>query len=839
MEALALFVGLLFLIAVVLSPIILISQLFALIRRLEHVHRSQLGLLQAWQDLLTKLSAFPEPRAEASASVHPADLSPKIEQPSAVAVNDENIVRPPLESVTGMVDAPLQEPSQPAEPPPSPLLRDQRFRQSWSEIVEWLLWGERAPHDRLSREFVFASQWLLRLGSLIFILGVGLFLKHSFENNWIPPEGRILFGFLGGVGMIIAGTWSLGGRYHLLGQGLVGSGAAILFLTLYAAHHIYSFVGVAGATMSALVISLASSYWAWRFNSQLLALIGVLGGYATPLLLHTSTPAPISLMTYILVLSCGVTFLALMRRWPVVEIISLLGSWGLMSWGTRRYLAATPTFHAPEWIAMIAGHGVLLFEFSWIPWGRRRIHRIPAELIDALLLITNAFLFYASLRELSWRDLSGLLLPGYTLMISLIMSSIFAASMLRREASDPILSLSSAALGLLFALLTITLVCNPEHQLWGWILLSLILSWLGTTLASPVLRMMGLLLALGSWTRAFLDDLPLDYLTPISSGSFWPECPLRVFKYLGALSAGSWFLSSPHRVTLQKHHPAPEVRTADLDFFSQQPSLMLLLGLGLLTFTTLDHGVGRPQLVGPGIAWLSSGLLLSTILSWLQRRQPQGSFSYASVGTSWFMRSLVFIGLALAISVMLLILGETSPPFGFFARESPWLIYFFAQTNLLLVPIWIVWILWPLTWSSESAPYRLRAWRLALSCGGLALSFQVLSCETEKWLLRYAPDFYWGGLSIAWTVYALVLVCWGLQTSSALLRYTGLSLLAMVTCKVFFIDLSRLPPFARIIALVILGILFVLGSILYQRRRGRPRLMRNAVSPSDNQVPAE
>ena len=62
-----------------------------------------------------------------------------------------------------------------------------------------------------------------------------------------------------------------------------------------------------------------------------------------------------------------------------------------------------------------------------------------------------------------------------------------------------------------------------------------------------------------------------------------------------------------------------------------------------------------------------------------------------------------------------------------------------------------------------------------------------------------------------------------MRLSSALLRWQGLALLALVSLKVFFADLAFLRGFYRIISSIALGVVLIAISYLYQRR-----LMRGA-----------
>lgn len=76
-------------------------------------------------------------------------------------------------------------------------------------------------------------------------------------------------------------------------------------------------------------------------------------------------------------------------------------------------------------------------------------------------------------------------------------------------------------------------------------------------------------------------------------------------------------------------------------------------------------------------------------------------------------------------------------------------------------------------------------------------------------------------LSILWTIYATGLIVIGMARRVALLRWQALTLFGIVVAKVFLFDLSELSRFYRILSFLILGVLLLAVSFLYQRRSTR------------------
>ena len=76
-------------------------------------------------------------------------------------------------------------------------------------------------------------------------------------------------------------------------------------------------------------------------------------------------------------------------------------------------------------------------------------------------------------------------------------------------------------------------------------------------------------------------------------------------------------------------------------------------------------------------------------------------------------------------------------------------------------------------------------------------------------------------ISVVWTVYGGAMLTFGMARRSRLLRIMGLLLLCLTIFKVFLFDLSSLERLYRIISFIVLGLILLAVSFLYQRYRQR------------------
>ena len=93
--------------------------------------------------------------------------------------------------------------------------------------------------------------------------------------------------------------------------------------------------------------------------------------------------------------------------------------------------------------------------------------------------------------------------------------------------------------------------------------------------------------------------------------------------------------------------------------------------------------------------------------------------------------------------------------------------------------------------------------------GAAALTFQFSG--------NFARDMSY---SIAWGMFALLLLIVGIRKKTAPVRYASLGLLGVTVLKLFFHDLSQLDQLYRISAFVVVAVIAIVASFLYQRFLG-------------------
>ncbi|MEO7723345.1 MAG: DUF2339 domain-containing protein [Chthoniobacterales bacterium] len=164
------------------------------------------------------------------------------------------------------------------------------------------------------------------LGGLALFLGVVFLVKYSFENNLITPLGRVTIGLTIAAALIAIGWWLSRGKYRATAQSLCATGIVILYADLFAAHSFYGLIALTTALFAMSALTLFSFLLAVNLSAQVIVILGLLGGFLTPLLLRSGVDHASSLFLYIALLDLGVAAVALRKGWLYLVLMAAIGT---------------------------------------------------------------------------------------------------------------------------------------------------------------------------------------------------------------------------------------------------------------------------------------------------------------------------------------------------------------------------------------------------------------------------------------------------------------------------------------------------------------------------------
>ena len=632
-------------------------------------------------------------------------------------------------------------------------------------------------------EWLFGGNWLARIGVVALVIGIGFFLKLAFDNAWIGETGRVVLGLVGGLALLGAGEYWRG-KYPIWAQPLTGGGLAILYLAIFAAFSLYGLIPASWALGFFFLVTLTAAGLALRYESFVIAVLGILGGFATPLLLAEQLPDQRVLLAYVLVLDLGVLALATFRNWRWFTLLGLIGSLILYQfWRLELDPGLLLASVGITVIFLIFVAATTLFHLLW---------RREPKAFDHALVLLNAAAYFGFSYELLFDEFRAWM-GGFTLLLGLFYM-LLAYGIFARHREQVRHSLFAMGIAAVFVAIAVPVQLDGPWISVAWAVEGVVLVWLSFQFGMPQLRWFGLgaftiftywLLfidtpnALGDNVTPFLNVYTLTYAIPIAASFLAAFLVYRErdgllqwerILFPGFLVAGNVFLT----VSVPVQADGAWVPIA----WAVEAAVIMLASFRL--------GLVELRLIGLGVYGITMVRLLT-----FETFDLSGGCDFFCIDLASDRPVLSLRFLAFAVGVASLYWGA-----------------------------WAVWR-WREDFYDERERYFLPALLVVASLLTLwALSVEIIIATQSDYFsvpASIAGDVASVSLSILWAVYAAVLIVVGILRRSRWIRIGGLALLAVPVLKLFLVDSFALDQEYRVAAYLALGLILVIGGFLYQR----------------------
>ena len=453
------------------SPLIFVAivvLLVILLRRTNRLNERLSALEGRWRRLAASDSEEHKPRPHPPA--HTAPLVPRADMPAGPTAEEPSTTRP--------------RPRPRLRPRPEPQPSGERFN-----LEGWL-----------------GSKALGWLAVLLLLFATAFFLKYAFDNQWIGPTGQVGIGLVAGSSLAYAGF-----RVHrrggwLFGQMLTAAGIVLLYLSTWATFGYFRLVPQEWGFVFLVVIVVECAALAVLYEAPSVGLMAVIGGLLTPLLMHVETDQYVTLFVYLLVLDAGVVVIGMLRPWPALCTVALLGSQAIFAaWASEHYHPEKrPWALGFQCGLFVLFEGQILLTYAW----RRRL--IDAEGLARVPLL--ATLFAASVFALLWTDYRvwmGTLAVGHAIVYAMMAWYVLVRN---PDSSLLILTLVAVTMGFISLAIPLQAWLGPtEVKRWisvGWAAQGLALWWFGLRVRNDPLRVMGFVLLALAIMRLIVADTP-------------------------------------------------------------------------------------------------------------------------------------------------------------------------------------------------------------------------------------------------------------------------------------------------------------------------------------------
>jgi uncharacterized membrane protein len=641
-----------------------------------------------------------------------------------------------------------------------------------------------------------------KIGIGVLVLGIGFFVKYAIDSGWIGPIGRVFVGVLCGGILLGVAHW-LRKKFTAFSSVLVGGGIAVLYLTIAIAFHEYGLFVPAAAFGLMLVITAFAVIFSLAYDRVELAVLSLLGGFASPFMVSTGEGNYVILFTYVLILDAGMLVLAYYKKWNLVNIISYAFTILLFGgWLGVKYVTLEPR--------PVAGALIFATLFYLVFFAMNIINNIKArtsfKAIEISILLSNTFCYYAAgmiiLNTPSGEMFKGLFTAGLA-----VFNFIFAFALYRNTNVDKKLVFLLIGLVLTFASLAAPVQLEGNYITMFWSAEAVLLLWLSQKsgirlmkLGSIILMVLMLFSLLMDWEQIYSQEGP-PVMTIIFNKGY----------ITGLISIVSIVLS-----ILLVRKETTEDKQKVLAYM-----IALAVAAGVVTYVSqllelryqlFEHGFdyqAQNIIIGCFNLLFVLGLLMAE-RKWI--RNPDAKFAFAIWGALAMLGYVVFYQGQIIDARDNYILGEATATGFAFHYLLLLLMIVVAVITLRKVRI---------NTAFNQSTHQGYSWIFVgffvfLASAELDHLLVVLFGTNEN-IDQILTQNHKIGYPILWGLASFILIFMGLKRKQKHIRIVSLSLFLLTLLKLFFVDIRGISEGGKIAAFISLGVLLLIVSFMYQR----------------------
>ena len=687
------------------------------------------------------------------------------------------------------------------EQPPTgekhPLLKERPIHQTTGAAEPRRSFLERHPDlERFIGENITS-----KIGIGILVLAIGFFVKYAIDNQWIAETGRVAIGLLcGGILTVLAHR--MRNSYPGFSSVLVGGGLAIFYFTITLAYHEYhlfsqtvTFVIMVAITGFAVVLS-------HLYNRQELAIIALIGGFATPFMASSGSGNYKALFIYLIILNTGLLVLAYFKAWRILNVLAFIFT--VVLFGSWLYtLPAEPPQLTMRHALMFGSIFYVLFIIINLAHNIKENKRFLAS--DFLTILSNTCLYYSlgiyCLNELNaeiYRGLFTASLALFNLVISILL--------FQKRRTDP--NILYLLIGITVSLVSLTAPVQLEGNniTLFWATEAVLLYWLYQKSQIRIMQ----LASLAVWI-ALLVSILMDWTQFYGNTEAFRRVIINkgfVTTVFSALACfGIFYLRNREpgaSANGVKYFPAANA------FFLTGMLLLFAAGAGEFYYQLSHHVPGSDVHMLYLLAYTFAFVIcFRWVIGKYHPLEVNRKLAFVLVLAALFL-NLVTMPLVFSIQEIMLIFSKLKAHFA-----AHWVAAVFAGYLIYAVVC-------SLRKDQMEAAHRLFTWLLcsyivAFLSLELLLLVNMMFYSSTLGLFEIERIYVKTVLPILWGVSSFAFMWLGMKYKFRTLRIISLSLFTVTLLKLFLFDIRHIPIAGKIAAFFCLGVLLLIISFMYQR----------------------
>lgn len=629
-----------------------------------------------------------------------------------------------------------------------------------------------------------------KIGILVLVVGIGLFVKYAIDKDWINETMRTILGFVAGSVLLFIAE-RVREKYRTFSSLLAGGAFAVFYLTVAIAFHYYQLFSQTTAFVILVGITLFMSALAVLYDRRELAIIALIGGFIAPFIVSSGDGSYLVLFTYITILNLGMFGLSLYKKWAELPILSFVATFIIFA----LYVLGRYVFNSvpADRVAAVSQHLFLfatLFYFIFLLPVLTILKNEGKKLNRFLLfiIVVNNFIYLA----FGALFLNSMSLPFkatglFTLFIAVV--NLVLVLWLRKSRQDyKFLTYTMLGLVLTFVSITVPIQLDGNYITLFWASEMVLLLWLyvksgirvyerasviliGLTFVSYIMDVKHQISLLPADETIFVNSL---FATSLFTGLATGVYALLIAKYRHSFDAARYLKYTPWN------------------------AMMLVASVIILYYTfMIEFYHYLPLSISFKVMHLFTSCCLLSLCYGFRKRFPIDKHSQFYI---------IAIGANVILYALCVWADQTdyARPTELFPKLLPWITTAAVIVHLVYVG-------------------RLYLLHCAQAANRFIVYLSVISTLCWLAVVRHflnqlgLPDEFNAGYSIALTIAGFVQMSLGMRFHQKSLRMVSLVTLGLVLIKLVLVDLWAMPTVGKIVIFILLGVILLALSFLYQK----------------------
>jgi uncharacterized membrane protein len=558
-----------------------------------------------------------------------------------------------------------------------------------------------------------------------------------------------------------------------------------------------------------LFVTIFAVFLAIVYNRIEIAIIAILGGFVSPLMVSNGSGNYIVLFSYLMILNSGMLVLSYYKKWrPINFITFVLTILFFATWlGNELIENDYSTFKGAIFFA--SGFYIIFFLMN-ILYNIK--NGIKFKVLEISLLLSNTFIYF-SFMMLMLRHINNGVYKGLFAVILAVFNFVFAFYINKRQNSDKQLLYLLVGLVFTFITLSIPLQLEGNYITLFWATESVLLLWLSQKSGFRIMKI-GSSLVLGLMIISLIMDWGQSYETNLVdvNGQVKRYAFLINKMFITSTASGISLLVS---LFLLKKEKVQNVSLLTIDNYKA-----IVLGLAILVIyigTSLEISYQSlyyfPLKTSQQIILLTYNIFVFNILLFLTYKIKNRNYSAFISGLTVLFILIMFTALSKVYYHNLYS----------YIDPNQWLsssLLFFRWLSIIGMYILVFNLFKVINRVNSTKSIQVYRFNLSLFILTLLLLLSVdldafaLLLSNDKEILLHTQK---AGYTVLWGVSSFILMVLGMRKKVKFMRIISLFLFAITIIKLFFYDISNISEGGKIIAFIILGVLLLIISFMYQR----------------------